>query len=157
MDENETIDAFRDITDRLRADTGASRTTIRVDSARLGLEVETVAAESRADDVLALEGRRTPGVRDGAAARWLRNNRRPFVMADCLDPWAPEVAPEDYVIELYGIRAEMVCGVFDGDDMVGIVSVHYTPGPRAWTDDEVAMIERACEDVRAVLTHEPTP
>ncbi len=44
MDENETIDAFRDITDRLRADTGASRTTIRVDSARLGLDVETVKA-----------------------------------------------------------------------------------------------------------------
>ena len=151
MDENETIDAFRDITDRLRADTGASRTTIRVDSARLGLDVETVAAESRADGVLALEGRRTPGVRDGAAARWLRDNRRPFVMDDCLNPWAPEVAPEDYVIELYGIRAEMVCGVFDGDDMVGIVSVHYTRGPRAWSDADVTMIERACDDVLAIL------
>ncbi len=45
MDENETIDAFRDITDRLRADAGASRTTIRVDSARLGLvkQLELVA------------------------------------------------------------------------------------------------------------------
>ncbi len=151
MDENETIHAFRDIVDRLRAGTGASRTTIRVDSARLGLDVETVAAESRADDVLALEGQRTPGVRDAAAARWLRANRRAFVMDDCLNPWATEVAPEDYVIALYGIRAEMVCGVFDGDDMVGIVSVHYTRGQRAWTDDEVAMIERACDDVLTIL------
>jgi len=151
MDENETIHAFRDIVDRLRVGTGASRTTIRVDLARLGLEVDTVAAESRAAGVRALEGQRTPGARDGAAARWLRENRRPFVMEDCLNPWAPEVAPEDYVIDLYGIRAEMVCGVFRGDAMVGIVSVHDTHGARAWSDDDVAMIERACDDVRAIL------
>ena len=151
MDENETIDAFRDIVDRLRAGTGASRTTIRVDLACFGLEIDTVAAESRADGVRALEGQRTPGARNGAAARWLRENRRPFVMEDCLDPWAPEVAPENYVIEQYGIRAEMVCGVFRGDTMVGIVSVHYTLGTRAWSGDDVASIERACGDVRTIL------
>ena len=124
---------------------------VRVDVARLGLNVETVAAESRDDGVLALEGQRTPNVRDGAAARWLVENRRPFVMEDCLDPWAPEVAPEAYVIELYGIRAEMVCGVFRGDAMIGIVSVHYTRGTRAWSDADVAMIERACDEVLTIL------
>ncbi len=151
MAENETMRAFHDIVDGLRADTGASRTTIRVDCAPLGLEMETVAAESRDDGVRALKGQRTPDLRNGAAVRWLRKNRRTFVMEDCLNPWAPEVAPEDYVIELYGIRAEMVAGVFRGDDMVGIVSVHYTNGARAWSDDEVVMIERACEEVRAIL------
>ena len=151
MAKNETMRAFRDIVDGLRADTGASRTTIRVDCAPLGLEIETVAAESRDGGVRALEGKRTADVRSGAAPRWLRENRRTFVMEDCLNPWAPEVAPEDYVIELYGIRAEMVAGVFRGDDMVGIVSVHYTNGPRSWRDDEVAMIERACEEVRTIL------
>ncbi len=151
MTENETMRAFRNIVDRLRADTGASRTTIRVDCAPLGLEVETVAAESRDDGVRALEGQRTPGLRTCAAARWLHENRRAFVMEDCLNPWAPEVAPETFVIELYGIRAEMVCGVFQDHDMVGIVSVHYTKGARAWSDDEVAMIERACEEVRTIL------
>lgn len=151
MGKNETMRAFRDIVEGLRADTGTSRTTIRVDCAPLGLEMETVAAESRDDGVRALEGKRTADVRSGAAPRWLRENRRTFVMEDCLNPWAPEVAPEDYVIELYGIRAEMVAGVFRGGDMVGIVSVHYTTGPRAWSDDEVVMIERACEEVRAIL------
>ena len=152
MDESEIISAFRDIADRLRAGTRASRTTVRVDSVPLGLAVDTVAAESRDDGVFALEGQRTPNVRDGAAARWLQANRRPFVMDDCLNPWAPEVAPEEYVIALYGIRAEMVCGVFDGDAMVGIVSVHYTLGTRAWSDADVALIERACDEVLAVLT-----
>ncbi len=151
MAKNETMRAFSDIVDRLRADTGASRTTIRVDCTPLGLEMETVAAESRDDGVRALEGKRTPDLRSGAAPRWLRENRRTFVMEDCLNPWAPEVAPEDYVIELYGIRAEMVAGVFRDDDMVGIVSVHYTKGPRTWTDTEVERIEAACDSVREVL------
>jgi len=46
MTEDPTIAAFRDIVDRLRAGTGASRTTIRVDCAPLGMEMETVAVES---------------------------------------------------------------------------------------------------------------
>ena len=83
--------------------------------------------------------------------RWLATHRRTFVMEDCLDPWDPEVAPEDYVIELYGIRSEMVAGVFRGADMVGIVSVHYTRGARSWSDREVAMIESACAEVLAIL------
>ena len=52
----ETMLAFRNIVERLRTDTGASRTTIRVDCAPLNLDVETVAAESRDDGVRALAG-----------------------------------------------------------------------------------------------------
>ena len=52
-----------------------------------------------------------------------------------------EVAPENYVIGLYGIRSEMVAGVFRRDAMVGIISVHFTRGARTWSDEEVAMIE----------------
>ena len=151
MLKTDTILAFDDIVDRLRTDTGASRTTIRVDCDPLGLEVENVVAESRDDGIRALKGQRTPNLRNGAAVRWLRDNRRTFVMEDCLNPWAAEVAPEDYVIKLYGIRSEMVAGVFRGDDLAGMVSVHYTKGTRVWGDNEVAMIERACEEVRTIL------
>lgn len=56
MTANRTMTAFRDIVDRLPADTGASRTTIRVDCAPLNLELETVAVESRVDSARALEG-----------------------------------------------------------------------------------------------------
>ena len=149
--ESETIAAFRRVAEHLRNGTGASRTTIRVDCALLGLEIETVAVESRDANARALEGQRTPAVREGAAVRWLAKNRRTFVMEDCLDPWDPEVAPEDYVIERYGIRSEMVAGVFRGADMVGVVSVHYTRGARSWSDEEVAMIESACAEVLAIL------
>ena len=151
MTEHDAITAFRGIVDRLRRDTGASRTTIRVDCAPLDLEMETVAVESLDHGAKAIEGKRTPGMRDSAAPSWLRRNRRTFVMEDCLNPWAPEVAPEDYVIDLYGIRSEMVAGIFRGDDMIGIVSVHYVKGPRSWSDGEVAMIERACDDVLTIV------
>ena len=151
MAESETIAAFRRVAEHLRIGTGASRTTIRVDCAPLGLELETVVVESRDPSARALEGQRTPGVREGAAVRWLAKHRRTFVMEDCLDPWDPEVAPEDYVVELYGIRSEMVAGVFRGADMVGIVSVHYTRGARSWSDAEMSMIESACEDVLVIL------
>ena len=151
MTENEAVTAFRRVAQQLRTGTRASRTTIRVECALLGLEMEIVAVESRDPGARALEGQRTPAVREGAAVRWLAKNRRTFVMEDCLDPWDSEVAPEDYVIELYGIRSEMVAGVFRGAEMVGIVSVHYTRGARSWSDEEVAMIESACTDVLAIL------
>jgi len=151
MTEDKAHVALRDIANKLRDDTGAGRTTIRIDCAPLGLDVEEVAIEARDDSARPLEGKRTPDVRNGAAVRWLIANRRTFVMEDCLNPWDPEVAPEDYVIELYGIRSEMVSGVFRGDELVGIVSVHFTRGTRTWTDDEIALIERAAADVLAVL------
>ena len=151
MNEEDARAAFRDIADRLRDDTEAGRTTIRIDCAPLGKGVEEVAIEARDGSARPLEGKRTQDVRNGAAVRWLVKNRRTFTMEDCLNPWDDAVAPEDYVIELYGIRSEMVSGVFRGDDLVGIVSVHYTRGVRTWTDDEIALIERACAEVLVVL------
>ena len=145
------LQSLRDIASRLRAGTGASRTTIRLDSRRLGQELGIVVAESLADGARSLEGQTTPDIHNSAAVRWLVENRRTFVMEDCSNPWAPEVAPEDYVIRLYGIRSEMVRGVFRGEELVGVVSVHYTKGPRQWGDGELAMIESACDEVLALV------
>ena len=72
-------------------------------------------------------------------------------MNDTLDPWDAEVAPEKEVIDGYGIRSEMVSGVFKGGDLVGWVSVHFTKGPRVWTDPEISRIEAACVSVARVL------
>jgi GAF domain-containing protein len=138
---------LQDIVDRLRVATNASRTTIRLDCRALSQQLETVAAESLGDGVRSLKDEWTAGARNSAAVRWLVKNRRTFVMEDCLNPWAPEVAPEDYVIQRYGIRSELIRGVFRGDDLIGVVSVHYTPGTRSWDDAELGMIERACNEV----------
>ena len=146
-----TAGALEDILAALRTDTDAGRTTVRLDDCGVGFHVDTVAAESLAEGVHSILTLNTLDQKNAAAVKWLEKNRRTFVMNDTLDPWDPEVAPEREVVETYGIRSEMVAPVFMGGDLVGWVSVHYTRGPRVWTDSEIARIEAACENVREVL------
>ena len=148
---SQTLDALAGLLDALRSDTDAGRTTVRIDDCRLGFHVDTVAAESLSEGVHSILTLNTLDQRNAAAVKWLENNRRTFVMNDTLDPWDPEVAPEREVVEAYGIRSEMVAPVIKDDDVVAWVSVHYTRGPRIWTDAEIARIEAACRGVREVL------
>ena len=55
------------------------------------------------------------------------------------------------MIETYGILSEMLTSVTMNSEMVGWVSVHYTEGPRKWTEKEITMIESAADSVRSVL------
>ena len=146
-----TLAALQQVVDNLRFATNASRTTIRLDCKALKQQLEVVAVESRDESARPLKGEWTEGARNSAAVRWLAENRRTFVMEDCLNPWAPEVAPEDYVIHRYGIRSEMLRGVFRDNDLIGVVSVHYTPGPRSWDDAHLRAIELACDRVLAAV------
>ena len=145
------VDALTGLLDALRIDTDAGRTTVRIDDSRIGLHCDTVAAESLSEGVHSILTLNTLDQRNAAAVKWLDKNRRTFVMNDTLDPWDPEVAPEREVVEAYGIRSEMVAPVIKDGDVVAWVSVHYTRGPRVWTDAEIARIETACEGVRELL------
>lgn len=146
-----TADVLGDVLAALRTDTDAGRTTVRLEDCGVGFHVDTVAAESLADGVHSILTLNTLDQKNAAAVKWLEKNRRTFVMNDTLNPWDPEVAPEREVVEAYGIRSEMVAPVIKEGDLVGWVSVHYTRGPRVWTDEEIARIEAACESVREVL------
>ena len=147
----QTLDALNDVLDALRTDVGAGRTTVRLDDCGLGFHVDTVAAETLSDGVHSIRTQNTLDQKNAAAVKWLEKNRRTFVMDDCMNPWDPEVAPEKEVIEIYGIQSEMVAQVIKDGDLVGWVSVHYTQGARAWTPDEIARIEAACDAVREIL------
>jgi len=146
-----TLDAVQEILDALCTDVDAGRTTVRLDDCGLGFHVDTIAAESLSDGVHSIKTLTSLDQKNAAAVKWLVANRRTFVMNDTLDPWDAAVAPEKEVIEGYGIRSEMVAGVVKGGDLVGWVSVHYTKGPRVWTQAEISRIEAACESVRKVL------
>jgi maleate isomerase len=108
-------------------------------------------AESLSEGVHSIKSQTQLDQWNCAAVRWLKKNKRTFVMDDCLNPWDPEVAPERPVIETYGILSEMLTSVFRDDEMVGWVSVHYTQGPRKWTAEDIKMIESAAAEVQAVL------
>ena len=130
------------IADRLLATTGASRTTIRLDRPDA---VFPIVAESVAPGVPSLLGGR--GVGDLRAAKtfqWLDRERRVLVQ-DELERADP--APPAELIRAYGAKAQMLAPVLEGERLAGIVSVHQSGGPRAWTDADVQAIEQAAQDV----------
>lgn len=152
MDRTEVIARFQAVLDDLLARTRASRTTLRLDAPNWGLHVDDVAAEARRDEsVRSIKGQTSLDQRNAAAVKWLVENRRTFVMSDTLNPWDPAVAPEREVIEIYGIRSEMVSLVLVDGEPEGWVSVHWTEGPREWTEAEIAAIEDACRKMAAII------
>ncbi len=146
-----TVQSLQKILDDLRIDVSGGRTTVRLDDCGLGFHVDTVAAESLSEGVHSIKTQNSLDQKNAAAVKWLDKNRITFVMNDCMNPWDAAVAPEKEVIETYGIRSEMVAPVIMGDELIGWVSCHYTKGARIWTDDEIARIEKACDDVRSLI------
>ena len=45
----------------------------------------------------------------------------------------------------------MLAPVVSDDRLVGIVSVHYSDGPRTWTEEDVSALEEAVEQVERAL------
>lgn len=149
--QSEMVKSLWKVLDSLRKDTAAGRTTVRLHHPGLGFHVDTVAAESLSEGVHSIVPHNSLDQWNAAAVKWLQRNMRTFVMEDCLNPWDSEVAPEQEVIETYGIRSEMVAPVVSNGDLVGWISVHYTKGPRKWTETEIRRIEAACEQVTEVM------
>jgi maleate isomerase len=112
----------------------------------LGLNVNAPAAEALAPGVHSIKDRTSLDQRNAVAVKWLEKNRRVFVENDCLNT-TPDVAPEEEVTDVYGIRSEMVAPVVRNDYLIGWVSVHNTRGPHRWTEEEIAAIQQACARV----------
>ena len=147
----ETVGKLQEILDQLRRNVGAGRTTLRLDHKALGFSVNTPAAESLAEGVHSIKHYNTLDQWNGAAIKWMALNKRTFIMNDCRNPSDPKVAPHRDVVEIYGILSEMLTPLIMDANMLGWVSVHYTKGSRKWTEDEIKMIESACDRVRSVL------
>jgi maleate isomerase len=128
--------------------TDASRTTIRLDLPELGMSLASPIAEIRGPGVRSLIGEVSVNQRSSAAVRWLDRERRVFVMNDCLAPEDPETAPGQEVLDIYGLRAEMVAPIIRDGQLIGCLSAHDTRGPRHWSPEEVRVME---EGVRLVL------
>jgi maleate isomerase len=147
----ETVRKLEEVLEKLRKDIGAGRATVRLDHQDLGINVNSPAAESLAEGVHSIKSQSGLDQWNCAAIKWLIKNKRTFVMDDCMNPWDPEVAPERPVIETYGILSEMLTPVIKDGEMIGWVSVHYTKGPRKWTEMEIKRIESAADNIRSTL------
>jgi maleate isomerase len=70
------------------------------------------------------------------------------VQNDCL---ADDLAPPSELIEHYGVKAQMLAPIVRDDRLVGVISVHYAPGPRDWSSENVAVLQEAVERVQRAL------
>jgi GAF domain-containing protein len=137
--------SFQDIVESLLLETGASRTTLRLD--RPGA-VFPVVAEALAPGIGSIAGDTSIDLRASPTFQFLDRERRLLVQPDLLDS---DPAPPPELIEQYGARAQIVAPIVRDERLAGLVSVHYSPAAREWTAEDVAAVERATAQVHAEL------
>jgi maleate isomerase len=140
---------FREILEELLRSTGASRTTLRLDLPDQDAGLDEVVAEALAPGVHSIRGDTSiRNLRGTSTVRFLEEQRRPLVQNDCL---ADDLAPPPELIELYGVRAQMLAPIVREGRLAGVISVHYVPGPRQWSAENIAALREAAERVQRVL------
>lgn len=133
----------------LREVTGGSRTTLRIDIPEHNCNVDRVCAESVAPGIAELKLNTSLNQRSLATVQWLIATRKPLVQDDCANA---EVKPPKALMEVYGVKAQMLVGLEAANgEVIGWISVHYVPGTRKWTDAEVAALHGAADQVRTIL------
>ena len=141
--------SFQVIMEDLLRSTESSRTTLRLDLPDQGAGLDAVVAEALAPGVRSLRGDTSiRNLRDVSTVRFLETQRRPLVQNDCS---ADDLAPPPELIELYGVKAQMLAPIVREDRLVGVLSVHYAPGPRDWSAEDVAALREATERVQREL------
>jgi len=134
------------IAERLRAQTGGDRTTLRIDLPAAGCSVGMCAAESHGPAVRSIRRDAALPQRDLETVRWLEEHRRPLIQPDFAD--APR--PPQALVEGYGVRAQMLAPVLHGGDMLGWLSVHSLT-ERGWSDADQLAAAAAAHETEALL------
>jgi maleate isomerase len=135
----------QEIVAELLAKTGATRTTLRVDAPP---DVFPVAAEALAPGARSIAGETRIDLRAAPTFVFLDRERRPLVQDDLA---TAADAPPPELIELYGVRAQMLAPIVRDGRLYAMVSVHYAPGPRRWTEEDVEALRDATRRLAAEL------
>lgn len=154
-DQSKTAQQLRASFNTLLADllqaTGASRTTLRIDMPEIGFHVDDPAGEARNPgdtDVPALTGQTALDQRALDTVRWLDQNRRNLVQNFCQ---GAVPSPPQALIDIYGVKAQMLGPVIVDDALVGWISVHENRRVREWNAAEVSALDAAIAQVHAAL------
>ena len=141
----ESLAPFQSLLEDLLTATGATRTTLRRESQGA---VFPVVAEALAPGARSISRDDSIDIRAAPTFRFLEEKDEILVQEDCV---AGEHAPPPELLELYGVRAQMLAPIKRDGALIAIISVHYAPGPRPWTDDDVAALRRTREAVAQLL------
>jgi maleate isomerase len=147
--DNPVLAELEQVMATLRETTDGSRTTLRIDIPAHNCQVDTVCAEAVAPGIAQLKLNSSLNQRSLATVQWLEAQRKPLIQDDCANA---AVKPPKALMEIYGVKAQMLIGLTAQDDQViGWISVHYVPGTRTWSDADVAALQSAADRVRHIL------
>lgn len=142
------IDRLEALTARLLEQTGAARTTLRMDIPALNIDADDVYVESMAPGIRPLKLDSSLNQRSLGTVQWLERHRIPLVQEDCANA---EVPPPGALMNAYGVKAQMLGPLVWGDEVVGWISVHHVAGTRKWTAAEAAALGAAVKDAMREL------
>jgi maleate isomerase len=132
--------------------TRASRTTFRLDKPVWGAHVDDVIAEARREGIASLVGKTSINQRAADTVTWLERERRPLIQEDCA---TADPAPPRELVDLYGVRAQMLAPVEWAGDLVGWISVHETTSTRHWTPEDLSALRDAASAIEAAFSEWP--
>ena len=129
----------------LLAATAAARTTLRLDTPG---QVFPVVAEACAPGVRSIRDATEIDLRGAKTFQYLDREHAMLIQRDCLTD--EPVAPQE-LIDLYGVRAQMLAPIVRDGRLVGIISVHHATTPRDWSEDEVGALRDTAARVANTL------
>jgi maleate isomerase len=139
---------FNTILADLLGEIDASRTTLRLDDAALGFSVADVAGEAHLPTEKSLRGQTSINQRAAATAQWIEQHRHLLVQNDFS---VRALRPPEALLQLYGVKAQMLAPVIREGRLDGWVSVHETRRMRKWSKKDQAAIVAAAEQILEAL------
>lgn len=130
------MDAFQIFLSQLLLETDASRVTLRKQTPTGEFPV---VAEVVSHGALQMKDIATADIGRTGPAQYLERERKILIQEDVR---SAEPSPPRELQERYGVTAQMLAPVVQGEHLAGVVSVHYTLGPRRWTDADIAALEK---------------
>lgn len=128
--------------------TAASRTTLRIDIPEHNCHVDTVCAEAVASGIAELKLNSSLNQRSTATAQWLEANRKLLIQNDSANA---AVKSPQALMNVYGVKAQMLAPLIAQEQLLGWISVHYVPSTRVWSEGDIAALQGAVARVTSVL------
>ncbi|MDT7566450.1 MAG: maleate isomerase [Pseudonocardiales bacterium] len=142
--------AFQDVVDELLAATGADRTTLRVDLPEHGLGVDRTAAEGLGPRVRSIRRDASLDQRGLNTVRWLAEHGRVLVQPH----FRADPRPPDALIDVYGVRAQVLAPLRGAGGLLGWLSVHSLT-ERAWSEADLAAVDAAAHQTQKIIDSHP--
>jgi maleate isomerase len=145
---NETISDLQHILEDLLQLTDASRTTLRIDIPEQNSNIDAPLIEVLAPGIRSIKSLAKLEQRKLPTVIFMEENRCNLIQEDCANS---DVSPPKDLIQVYGVKAQMLGPLVWDDKLVGFISVHYTPSTRHWSQKEITALDDVKERVMTCL------